>query len=650
MAKEIVEIDLKINDLSKNVKKATEGFDKLDKEIQDTKDSTKELGGESLNLGGTLDGVTGGAFSGFKKLADGVKTTAKGFSGLKVAIISSGIGALAIGILAIVQAFKRSEAGQDKFAKIMNIIGVATGKFLDLLSGLGMKIIETFENPKKAISDFADLIKKNITNRFDGLLNLIPNLGKAITQLFKGNFKEAGKIAADSVGKVVTGLDSVTDTIAKAGESLKGFVKDVVDASVKAGQISDNLAKADKIERQLLIDRAKADRERAKLLEEAVDKEKFTLEERIAKLQEAGRLEDEITNKEIQAKAIRLQSQREQNALGESTKDDLNAEAQLQAELIDLETAKLRKQKLVTSQIIALKNEERANEKALADQKIAEDKAKKDLEIAELKAKEDAITKILQDSKEKRRVSEEEAYLLSLETDAEREIAKIELEAERKIAELERLQKGLDAENEIYKQAEEEKAKIKGDTAKGISKVNENEKKKEEQLEKDVAKAKVDIAKNTLGLIGAIAGEGSKVGKAVAIGQATISGIEGVQNAYTTAQKSPITAVFPAYPIIQAGLAGAFSALQIKKIASTKVGKNATASSSSFSTPSGGGGGAVSIPRTPNFNVVGASETNQLANAIGSQSQAPIKAYVVSTEISSKQELDRNIQKGAEVI
>ena len=41
--------------------------------------------------------------------------------------------------------------------------------------------------------NFVDLIKENIINRFEGLLELIPQLGKAINALFKGNFSEAGK-------------------------------------------------------------------------------------------------------------------------------------------------------------------------------------------------------------------------------------------------------------------------------------------------------------------------------------------------------------------------------------------------------------------------------------------------------------------------
>jgi len=61
----------------------------------------------------------------------------------------------------------------------------------------------------------------------------------------------------------------------------------------------------------------------------------------------------------------------------------------------------------------------------------------------------------------------------------------------------------------------------------------------------------------------------------------------------------------------------------------------------------GGGGGitpsqaALSIP--PAFNVVGASSTDQLASAIGGQSQQPVQAYVVANDVTTAQSMDRNI-------
>ena len=190
-----------------------------------------------------------------------------------------------------------------------------------------------------------------------------------------------------------------------------------------------------------------------------------------------------------------------------------------------------------------------------------------------------------------------------------------------------KIQDQIDVNNEVIKNAEELSA-----AKKLISD-------KEVELEKSVAAAKLNIAGNTMALIGEIAGEGSKIGKAMAIGQATISGYQGVQNAFSTASESPITATFPAYPFIQAGLAGAFAAVNIAKIASTKP----TGSSGTSGLSSVASGGA----QAPSFNIVGQGAGSQIASALGDQQQTPVQAYVVSQDITTAQSLENAIISGA---
>jgi hypothetical protein len=170
----------------------------------------------------------------------------------------------------------------------------------------------------------------------------------------------------------------------------------------------------------------------------------------------------------------------------------------------------------------------------------------------------------------------------------------------------------------------------------------EAEQKKE--IEEELMSAKFQIAKDSLQLISEIttlfgsqnekaARRAFQVDKAAKLASATISGIEGTINAYKTAQSSPITAVFPAYPIIQAGLAGAFAAVNIAKISQSKFGGSTSTS------PSGGGGAAAGGGgMTAQFNTIGTSGINQLATL----QQQPVQAYVVSGEVTSAQSLDRN--------
>ena len=238
------------------------------------------------------------------------------------------------------------------------------------------------------------------------------------------------------------------------------------------------------------------------------------------------------------------------------------------------------------------------------------------------KASDDAKAKA---EEEARKILESRREYLKKANDQQEEFSKLDDERRKRENDAEELKKG-----ETLKRLQAEAA--------GLNTLNAYKQKlsEEERIrEQAVADAKIGITQNTLALIGEIAGKGSKVGKAVALAQATISGIEGVQNAYTTAQKSPVTTVFPAYPLVQAGLAGAFSLLQIRKIASTDpTGKSAPNLGGGAS-----GGGSVTAP---SFNIVGQNPNNQLAQSIAGQQRQPIEAYVVSGNISSAQSLDRN--------
>ena len=51
--------------------------------------------------------------------------------------------------------------------------------------------------------------------------------------------------------------------------------------------------------------------------------------------------------------------------------------------------------------------------------------------------------------------------------------------------------------------------------------------------------------------------------------------------------------------------------------------------------------------QAPSFNIVGASDTNQLADAIGGQTQQPVQAFVVANDVTTAQSLENNIVEGA---
>ena len=71
------------------------------------------------------------------------------------------------------------------------------------------------------------------------------------------------------------------------------------------------------------------------------------------------------------------------------------------------------------------------------------------------------------------------------------------------------------------------------------------------------------------------------------------------------------------------------------------------------SSGSSGGSAASALPSTPiqapAFNVVGATQTSQLAQTISQAEQQPIKAFVVASDVSTAQELERSTIEGASI-
>ena len=141
----------------------------------------------------------------------------------------------------------------------------------------------------------------------------------------------------------------------------------------------------------------------------------------------------------------------------------------------------------------------------------------------------------------------------------------------------------------------------------------------------------------------------SKASKAIATAnlEAASSG-SAVSSGFAQTLKLGFPAAIPALIGYAASAVGIISSV----LAATKKTKSVA---SSFGGSGGGGSTSISSSQPsassvpPAFNVVGASSTNQLAEAIGGQSKEPVKAYVVSNDVTTAQSLDRNIVNSASI-
>jgi hypothetical protein len=570
-------------------------------EADKTQTKAKETN-EAISSGlEALDKRTGGAVSAFKSLQGGIGSAVKAFGTLKGAIIATGLGALLVAVTSLVSYFSKTERGGDALAVVLGALGAVVGKLTDVLVKLGEALFKTFSDPKQALIDFGNALKENIFNRVEGLLELLPALGKAISLALKGEFSAAAKTAADAAGKVALGVENVTDKVAGAVNAIGELGKSAIAAAKEGARVAGLLNDVEDAERALIVQRAKANKQIAEARFIADDLTKST-EERIAAVEKAGALEEEVAAKEVANQKLRLSALKAQSRISEVNEEQLVAIAEAEARVLELEQASIARKRRLGTEVKGL----RAEEKAAADEKI------KILE--EAKAAED---KIAEEARLKREAIEAKAIDL-LRSEQEREIEAVRKKYEEVLS--------------LATLSAEDRIALENKSAAEIAAINLKAKEAEEALAKTKKDAKIAGINQEIDLAQSALGSLFKNSKAVASANVIIDAAQAAVGIFRSSSTLP-----EPFGSINRGI-------QLAALAATTV---ASIRSINAAQPTGGGSppAAVTSPSAPSqppqFNVVGQGGVNQLAQSIGGQFNQPIRAYVVGGDVTTSQQLQR---------
>lgn len=587
-------------DLEKAVKKTEAQMAKSNKTTKTLNGTTKNLNKNlkatkdtSATLGGTLNdmsGVTGGLGSRFTALRGVIGGVVKSFKTLRGAILATGIGALVLALVALQKAFTTSEEGQNRFAKLMGMIGAVTGNIVDLLADLGETIIETFTNPVAAIKNFGNSIIKFIKNP----------------------------------------IDSVKNAVTGATEATKEFIEEQQKEAKLAGQVADMRAKADKIDRALIVERSKLQSQIAELRLKARKEDEFSAAERKKALLEAQKLEDTLLDKETKALELRRDAQILENTFSRTDKENLDKEARARA-AVNAQIARRanvarqlqRELNTVAGQQQAEQNKRDNEEKAAAKEKADALEAIRQAEIVnikdkrneELRAEEEKYNELIEQAKkygkdtadlkiaqetrlkeiqdkfdkedEEKRLAEQEKKLAELQYEQEKDEETFEQRRE----ELKR-REALLLEDETL--SKEQRTELEAQFAQESKKIDDDiEASRVENLQ-----ARLQLAGDVLGSLSALTTafakddeesqkRAFKINKAISIGQAIISTAQGIAAQLAVPQDALTGANF-----VKAGIVAATGAAQIATISKTQF-KGAAATKPNAPTPPALGGGNV---------------------------------------------------------
>ena len=582
-----------VREIEINVKtgQATNNVDKLTDAIEGTNKEAKKTNQTMSDLEGAADKFTGGFITGLKKggdalkgigkgIIDGIKglknmriTSASTFKAIKIGIASTGIGLLVLALGSLVTYFTQTQKGADKLKQAFAGIGATISVLIDRLSTFGGGLLKILSGD---FSEGVDMLKDS----FKGLGEEIRNEAAAATELERAN----QRLQDREIAMIKTRAEARRD--------------------IEAAKLAS-------------ADQTKTTQERAAALEKAIAIEKRVANEEIAIAKERARI---IT---------------EQNALGESTREDLQAQAEAEAQVIQLEAERDVKLKELVGVLSGYKNATQGmtedelaaaeaakkfnDELAARNAKLAEEAAALEVKLAE---EYDAILQASQDAQVQELNAVEDKYNTLLDSAAQYGFDEIELNR-LKAEEINKINKKYDDED-----SERKKKKAADDLATQM--------------------ANLDAVAGALNGLSQLAGENAAAGKA-------ISAAEAIINTYTGATKA----------LAQGGIFGAVAAAgvvasgiaSVRAIYQTDV-PTASPSSVSVGGRQLGGGSRGSVPSapTPNiprpqglnssigFDTSGANLGNQIAESLQGSS---MRAYVVNQDIQSAQKLDRKIEETA---
>ncbi len=636
MEKIVVELQAKTDKALKGIDSVAKSVEDLNKEVVSSNKATEK----------SLKGVE----SASKDVAGGIKAVGTTLKAIGIGLIISALSTLK-------ELFSQNQKAVDLFNTVFETAAIVVGEVVNAFSNIYDALTQStdqFDALGKVMSGILTFALAPFKMAFYGIVlgmqaaqlaweesffgdgdpTEIKRLNAAILET-KDNMKE---VADEAIGAAVTIYDNFGEAVSEVGAAGEIMVEELGKVSVTAAY---DTAKAN-VELQKSAELAAA---RQGLIFETFDRQAEKLrqirDDETKSIQERKKANDELLVKISAAeKGMLAQAQMQLRVANADLKKDKN---NLEAQVAKIEAEK--ELAAVRAQIEGIRSEQMSNANALD---------KEELELINTKKESESNLSIAKRKFAAEQILTEQLRLEKL----------IEINEAEKIIEQERLQAIIDLAND------ETQAKIDAKIALDEFTNTNNEEnaalKKELGVQqvadtKTVADAEAAIRQGNLNnigssfaLLGQLAGKNKALQAAALIGESAV----GIAKTVINTQAANSAAVLK-YALLPGGIALAAAERTINNVgAGISIASNLAATSKGLQ-GLGGGGSTPSKPNMPNaplpssappaFNVVGASETSQLADSIGSQSQEPTRAYVVSADVTTSQEMDRNTIEGASI-
>ena len=588
-----------------------------------------------------------------KKTQKGVGGISKGFKGLGVAMKAAGIGLIISALLGLKEVFSQNQKVVDLFSTAFETFSIVANQVVTAVINVYEAIAKSSENFNGLGKVLGGLITLGITPLKLGFYAIKLALQTAQLAWEKSFFGDKDPVTIkrlnEEIKETSVNIAEVAVDALNAGKDIATNIGDAIGEVANIGKVAGE--ELSKISISNAAEQAKLNVQLKNSAELAAAQQSRLVEQYDRQAEQLRQVRDEERNtvaerKEANDKLLEVLAEQETAMLKQAdmqvaaAQNEVNKNNTIEAQVALIDA--LANKEGVLAQVEGLRSEQKANDLALDREQI---------ELTNSMLESESTLSIERKRFNAEQITDEIARLEALKEidllEAEQETARLQAIVDNANAETQAkidAQIALDDFTELSRQTS-----LTRDTE--IAEA-------EAALEEKKTAAKQKAVDDAI----ALAGAESKIGKALFLlkqGLAlkemimeakktiTFGTIAAAKSGVALAEGSAQTAKvgFPQnIPLLigyAAQAAGIFSAI-----------KSATGKANSAASSLGGGsggGGSSSAPQPPSFNIVGASETNQLADAIGGQSQQPVQAFVVANDVTTAQSLQNNIVEGATI-
>ena len=463
------------------------------KQLADFTDELNAAREEGATIGFALDKATGGALSGFKKAASGVKTFIKGLKMTRAALIATGIGAFVVIVGSLVAAFASTEKG----ARMIKVAMAAVGAIFE-----------------------------QVTAQFQAAGSYLVNL-----------FTKGHTAAAQEYKKTIADLpQSFSEAIDKAVE-LEKRTQALTDAQIR-----------------LTVQRSR-DRAEIKRLNMIAEDTTKTLKEREDAAKEAIAIEQALMAERQRIAQEELLIAHQKAEMSDLSTEDRQNLADLEAALIDIQTESVEMQTTLNNKLNTIRQQAaaaaEAEAKAIADAAAEKAKAEQDAADAITKAEQEVMEALDQrdratlDARTKEILALEDFYNTQLDKAGENAELQLQIEEQRETEMAALHQKFRDEDAVKAEEARKKQAEADAEQA-------EKDKQLVQQTEDAIVNLKTSAVSSTLSILKDLTTASEKDTEASAKKafnrNKAVSIAETLVNTYMAAQKAYASQIIPLDP------------------------------------------------------------------------------------------------------